>query len=89
MEGIWTCRFGSISLIRTGRDLKVVTMVRWRCVGQLDWLNVSYYVTVPIWKFGWCSSPNGDLVWLNVAGGGEICCWGPWVAQCSLLRVAS
>ena len=34
-------------------------------------------------------SPNGDLVWLNVAGGGEICCWGPWAAQCTLLRVAS
>ena len=38
---------------------------------------------------GRCSSPNGGLVWLNVAGCGEICCWGPWVGQCTLLRVAS
>ena len=32
---------------------------------------------------------NGGLVLLNVASGGEICCWGSWVAQCTLLRVAS
>ena len=38
---------------------------------------------------GGCSSPNGGLVLLNVAGGGEISCWGPWVAKSTLLRVAS
>ena len=47
-------------------------MVRRRCVWPLDGLNVRYYDTVPIWKFGWCLSPNGGLVWLNVANFDEI-----------------